>query len=53
MVKHECWCVAYLRKDGTPTTRFEYFKTEAIAAKYSEGSNRNGANTRYFRMLEV
>ena len=33
MDKHECFAVIYLRPDGTPANRVDYYATRAIAEK--------------------
>lgn len=53
MELHNCWCVQYMKADGTPAGRAEYFKTEERAKQYFDGCCRNGVRPRMFEMREV
>lgn len=51
--QHVCWCVQFLREDGFPAGRCEYFADEEKAKRFYEGSTLNGAKLRLFKMREV
>lgn len=50
---HVCFAAQFMRADGTPADRTEYFSKATSAQVYAERSNANGARVRHFKMAEV
>lgn len=51
---HICWCIAFLKEDGSDAGRYEYVKTEERAKEYQDKCTRyNTARIRVFPMTEV
>ena len=43
MVSYEVWCLQFMRADGGPANRVEFFTTEESARAYANAMVRNGA----------